>query len=63
MSGISKYKKQKSPALPATVSVTSILGGLRFIDSLEFMNASLERLVDSLTKDELKFLHKFIDDP
>ena len=39
------------------------LGGQRFIDSLEFMNASLERLVDSLIKDELKFLHKFIDGP
>ena len=27
------------------------------------MNASLERLVDSLTKDELKFLHKSINGP
>ena len=25
------------------------------------MNASLERLVENLTKDEFKFLHKFID--
>ena len=33
------------------------------MDSLEFMKASLERLVDSLTKDELKFLHKFINGP
>ena len=39
------------------------MGGLRFIDGLDFINASLERLVDSLTKDELKFLHKFINGP
>ena len=25
------------------------------------MNASLERLVNNMTKDEFKFLHKFID--
>ena len=39
------------------------LGGLRFSDSLQFINASLERLVENLTNDEFKFLHKFVDGP
>ena len=43
--------------------ITFWFGGLRFIHSLQFMNASCERLVESLTRDELKFLHKLITGP
>ena len=65
MSGIGKYKKRKMTCIANNSEryITFSLGGLRFIDSLQFMNASLERLVDNLTKDEFKFLHKFIDGP
>ena len=63
MSGIGKYKKRKITCIANNSEryITFSLGGLRFIDSLQFMNASLERLVDNLTKDEFKFLQKFID--
>ena len=65
MSGIGKYKKRRISCIANNSEryITFSLGGLRFIDSLQFMNASLERLVDNLTKDEFKFLHKFIDGP
>ena len=65
MSGIGKYKKRKITCIANNSEryITFSLGGLRFIDSLQFMNASLERLVDNLTKDKFKFLHKFIDGP
>ena len=63
MSGIGKYKKRKIICIANNSQryITFSLGGLRFIDSLQFMNASLERLFDNLTKDEFEFLHKFID--
>ena len=63
MSGIGKYKKRRITCIANNSEryITFSLGGLRFIDSLQFMNVSLERLVDNLTKDEFKFLHKFID--
>ena len=65
MSGIGKYKKRRITCIANNSEryITFSLGGLRFIDSLQFLNASLERLVDNLTKDEFKFLHKFVDGP
>ena len=65
MSGIGKYKKRRITCIANNSEryIIFSLGGLRFIDSLQFMNASLERLVDNLTKDEFKFLHKFVDGP
>ena len=58
MSGIGKYKKRRITCIANNSEryITFGLGGLRFIDSLQFMNASLERLVDNLTKDEFKFV-------
>ena len=63
MSGIVKYKKRKIICIANNSQryITFSLGGLRFIDSLQLMNAFLELLVDNLTKDEFKFLHKFIE--
>ena len=65
MSGIGKYKKRRITCIANNSEryITFGIGGLRFIDILQFMYASLERLVDNLTKDEFKFLHKVIDAP
>ena len=65
MSEIDKYKKRRITCIANNSEryINFGLGGLRFIDTLQFMNASLERLVDNLTKNEFKFLHKFIDGP
>ena len=62
-SGIGKYKKRRITCIANNSErfITFSLSGLRFIDSLQPMNASLERLVENLTRDEFKFLHKFID--
>ena len=65
MSGIGKYMKRRITCIANNSEryITFSLGGLRFIDSLQFLKASLERLVDNLTKDEFKFLRKFVDGP
>ena len=39
------------------------IGKLRFLDSLQFLNASLNRLVDTLSADAFKFTSKFTPSP
>ena len=61
MQGFGKYKNAKMSCIATTserfISVT--LGSLRFLDSLRFMNTSLEKLVSNLSKDKFKILQQF----
>ena len=63
MSGIGKFKNRRISCIANNSEryITFGLSGLQFIDSLQFTNSSLERLVDNLTREEFQFLHKYID--
>ena len=62
MSALGKYKERRIHCIPRNCEkyITFSLSGLQFIDSFQFMTASLEKLVKNLNVDEFKFLQKFI---
>ena len=61
MSGLGKYKNRRISCIANNSEryVSFSLGGLRFIDSLQFMSASLESLVKNLAKEEFKLLSMY----
>ena len=66
MQGLGKLKDKKINCIPNNTEkcISFSIGSLDFIDSLQFMNASLEKLVSNLAKDGVdKFptLKKYID--
>ena len=60
---IGKYKQRRITCIANNseryISICS--GSLRFIDSIQFMGASLEQLVNNLQNKEFKLLRKYID--
>lgn len=66
MERLGKYKKKKLTVIPNTIEkyISFSLGGLRFIDSLQFMNSSLAALVTNLAsegKQKFKVMSKYAD--
>lgn len=66
--GIGMWKKEDISCIPHNMEryLSLSLGNLRFIDSLQFLNASLEELVENLASDGLKpfrLLQKEFQDP
>ena len=61
MQGFGKYKQEELTCIATTSEryISVSLGPLRFLDSLRFMNASLEKLVSNLSKDKFKILQQF----
>lgn len=60
MSGIGKIKKQKIQCIPNNLQkyISFSLGSLVFLDSLQFLNASLNKLVKKPTKGKVWYLEK-----
>ena len=66
MQGLGKLKDQKINCIPNNTEkyISFSIDNLDFIDSLQFMNASLEKLVSNLAKDganKFPILQKYID--
>ncbi|KAK3731226.1 hypothetical protein QZH41_004694 [Actinostola sp. cb2023] len=66
MQGLGKLKSEKISCIPNNTEkyISFSVGNLVFIDSLQFLNSSLERLVDNLSKegtDQFKVLKKYVD--
>ena len=66
MQGLGKLKDRKISCIPNNTEkyISFSVGNLEFIDSLQFMNASLEGLVSNLAKeghDKFRVLKKYID--
>ena len=60
MSAIGSFKNKKLTCIPNNMEkyISFSMGNLRFIDSLQFLNASLEKLVSNLAADGMsKFKH------
>ena len=54
-----KYEELKCIATSSERYISVSLGPLRFLDSLHFMNESLEKLVSNLSTDKFKILRQF----
>ncbi|KAK3731608.1 hypothetical protein QZH41_004848 [Actinostola sp. cb2023] len=65
MQGLGKIKNKPINCIPNNIEkYTSSIGNLDFIDSLQFMNASLEKLVCNLAKEgdnKFSILKKYIE--
>ena len=66
MQGLGKLKSQKISCIPNNTEkyISFSVGNLVFIDSLQFLNSSLERLVENLSKegiDKFKTLNRYVD--
>ena len=63
MEKLGKYKEKRITCIANNNEryITFGLSGLQFIDSFQFMGASLEKLVSNLNNEEFNFLHKFVD--
>ena len=66
MQGLGKLKNKKINCIPNNTEkyISFTIDNLDFIDSLQFMNASLEKLVSNLAKDganKFPILQKHID--
>ena len=63
MSGLGKYKTRRISCIANNSEkyVSFSLGGLRFIDSLQFLSTSLDSLVKNLPIEDFKLLTKFIE--
>ena len=67
---IKHYERHASLELPITVIPSNIekfvafqIRKLRFLDSLQFLNASLDKLVSTLSAEALKYTSKFSPSP
>jgi hypothetical protein len=62
MSAVGKLKDKKISCIPNNMEkyISFSFGNLRFIDSLQFLNASLETLVNNLAKEGGDQISKFI---
>ena len=65
MQGLGKLKKENIDCIPNNTEkyISFSINNLVFIDSLQFLNSSLERLVDNLSKegvDKFQLLSKYI---
>ncbi|KFM69574.1 hypothetical protein X975_03200, partial [Stegodyphus mimosarum] len=63
MQGFGKIKGKTMTCMPnnSKKSISFSLGNLRFIDSLQFLNASLENLVANLEKDEFRLTRLILE--
>ena len=66
MQGLGKIKNKKINCIPNNIEkyISFSIGNLDFIDSLQFMNASLEKLVSNLAKDgdgKFTILKKYVE--
>ncbi|GFY49329.1 c2H2-type domain-containing protein [Trichonephila inaurata madagascariensis] len=61
MQSVGKVKNKNLTCIPSNSEkyISFSLGPLRFLDSLQFLNASLEKLVLNLEKNELTLTNKF----
>ncbi len=53
MTAVGKYKDRRLTCIPTNFEkyISFSLGNLRFIDSLQFLNSSLEKLVENLAQE------------
>lgn len=64
MSGIGKVQNKRISCIPNNMQkyVSFSIGSLRFIDSYQFLNTSLENLVQNLPKEKFYILKKYFPD-
>jgi hypothetical protein len=66
MQGLGKLSSEKISCIPNNTEkyISFSVGNLVFIDSLQFLSSSLERLVDNLSKEgdeKFKILNKYVE--
>ncbi|GFT23072.1 uncharacterized protein NPIL_44801 [Nephila pilipes] len=61
---VGKIKNKNLTCIPSNSEkyISFSIGSLRFLDSLQFLNASLEKLVSNLVKNQLKLTSDFFKD-
>ncbi|GFT43648.1 uncharacterized protein NPIL_360211 [Nephila pilipes] len=64
MQSVGKIKNKNITCIPSNSEkyISFSIGSLRFLDSLQFLNASLEKLVSNLEKTQLKLTSDFFKD-
>lgn len=64
MQGLGKIKNKKITCIPNNSEkfISFSLGKLRFLDSLQFLNAPLDKLVSSIDKSDLKLTKEYFGD-